>query len=156
MDPYKSIPTRRKAVQNPVLCIIKIEMITVLPISNRTAISICRHQYEKGEYLLRKYLLLICCGVGPLVETDKYTLGSPGMLKYQDAVWESEVAQSCLTLCGPMDCSLPGSSIHRIFQARVLEWVAICGQLARQVDMKSSRMAEELVSARKVLCKLGG
>ena len=38
---------------------------------------------------------------------------------------ESEVAQSCPTLCDPMDCSLPGSSIHRILQARVLEWVAI-------------------------------
>ena len=37
----------------------------------------------------------------------------------------SEVAQSCLTLCDPMDCSLPGSSVHGIFQARVLEWVAI-------------------------------
>ena len=35
------------------------------------------------------------------------------------------VAQSCLTLCDPMDCSLPGSSVHGIFQARVLEWVAI-------------------------------
>ena len=35
---------------------------------------------------------------------------------------ESEVAQSCPTLCDPMDCSLPGSSIHGIFQARVLEW----------------------------------
>ena len=38
---------------------------------------------------------------------------------------ESEVAQSCLTLCDPMDCSLLGSSVHGIFQARVLEWVAI-------------------------------
>ena len=38
---------------------------------------------------------------------------------------ESEVAQSCPTLCEPMNCSLPGSSIHGIFQARVLEWVAI-------------------------------
>ena len=37
---------------------------------------------------------------------------------------ESEVAQSP-TLCDPMDCSLPGSSVHGIFQARVLEWVAI-------------------------------
>ena len=37
---------------------------------------------------------------------------------------ESEVAQSCPTLSDPMDCSLPGSSIHRIFQARVLEWGA--------------------------------
>ena len=38
---------------------------------------------------------------------------------------ESEVAQSYPTLCNPMDCSLPGSSAHGIFQARVLEWVAI-------------------------------
>ena len=38
---------------------------------------------------------------------------------------ESEVAQSCLTLCNPMDCSLPGSPVCGIFQARVLEWGAI-------------------------------
>ena len=38
---------------------------------------------------------------------------------------ESEVAQSCLTLSDPMNYSLPGSSFHGIFQARVLEWVAI-------------------------------
>ena len=38
---------------------------------------------------------------------------------------KSEVAQSCPTLSNPMDCSLPGSSVHGIFQARVLEWVAI-------------------------------
>ena len=38
---------------------------------------------------------------------------------------ESEVSQSCPTLHDPMDCSLPGFSIHGIFQARVLEWVAI-------------------------------
>ena len=39
--------------------------------------------------------------------------------------WVSEVAQSCLTLFDPMDRSSPGSSVHGIFQARVLEWVAI-------------------------------
>ena len=38
---------------------------------------------------------------------------------------ESEVSQLCPTLSGPMDCSLPGSSIHGIFQARVLEWGVI-------------------------------
>ena len=38
---------------------------------------------------------------------------------------ESEIAQSCPTLNDPMDCSLPGSSIHGIFQARGLEWGAI-------------------------------
>ena len=38
---------------------------------------------------------------------------------------ESEVAQSCPTLSNPMDCSLPGSSVHGIFQASVMEWGAI-------------------------------
>ena len=38
---------------------------------------------------------------------------------------ESEVPQSCPTLCHPMDCSLSGSSVHGIFQTRVLEWIAI-------------------------------
>ena len=38
---------------------------------------------------------------------------------------ESEVAQSCPTLSDPMDCSLPGSSVHGILQAKVLEWGAI-------------------------------
>ena len=38
---------------------------------------------------------------------------------------EIEVTQSCLTLWDPMDCSLPGSSVHGIFQARILEWIAI-------------------------------
>ena len=38
---------------------------------------------------------------------------------------ETEVAQSCPTLCDPTDCSLPGSSIRGVSQARILEWVAI-------------------------------
>ena len=42
----------------------------------------------------------------------------------QPLLEESEVAQSCLTPCNPMNCSPPGSSIHGIFQARILEWVA--------------------------------
>ena len=45
-------------------------------------------------------------------------------MPFPSPVRESEVAQSCQTLSKPMDCSLPGSSIHGIFQARVLEWVA--------------------------------
>ena len=51
--------------------------------------------------------------------TDQWACSSSDLLKW------SEVAQSCLTLCDPMDCSLPGSSVHGIFQARVLEWGAI-------------------------------
>ena len=45
--------------------------------------------------------------------------------RVQNAVKWSEVAQSCSTLCDPMDCSLSDSSVHGIFQARVLEWIAI-------------------------------
>ena len=41
------------------------------------------------------------------------------------ASWRRKVAQLCPTLCDPMDCSLPGSSLHGILQARVLEWIAI-------------------------------
>ena len=46
-----------------------------------------------------------------------------GCMKERES--ESEVAQLCLTVCDPMDWSLPGFSVHGIFQARVLEWVAI-------------------------------
>ena len=49
---------------------------------------------------------------------------------------ESEVAQSGLTLSDPMDCSLPGSSVHGIFQARVLEW----GAIAFYSAIKKNRM----------------
>ena len=52
-------------------------------------------------------------------------VGCHFLLQFVKVKSESEVAQSCLTLSDPMDCSLPGSSIHGIFQARVLEWGAI-------------------------------
>ena len=46
---------------------------------------------------------------------------------------ESEVAQSCPTLSDPMDCSLPGSSVHGVFQSRVLEWVVIAFSKRRHI-----------------------
>ena len=48
---------------------------------------------------------------------------------------ESEVAQLCPTLSDPMDCSPPGSSVHGIFQARVLEWGAIAFSNSPQIDV---------------------
>ena len=59
---------------------------------------------------------------------------------------ESEVAQLCLTLSDPMDCSPPGSSIHGIFQARVLEWGAIAFSNPRcieQCEWKNSFSVKE-------------
>ena len=59
---------------------------------------------------------------------------------------ESEVAQSCPTLCDPMDCSLPGSSLHGILQAKILEWVAI----------SFSRGSSQLRDWTRVSCIAGG
>ena len=52
-------------------------------------------------------------------------VGCHFLLQCMNVKSQSEVAQSCPTLSDPMDCSLPGSSVHEIFQARVLEWGAI-------------------------------
>ena len=52
-------------------------------------------------------------------------VGCHSLLQGMKVKSKREVAQSCLTLPNPMDCSLPGSFAHGIFQARVLEWVAI-------------------------------
>ena len=59
---------------------------------------------------------------------------------------ESEIAQLCLTLSDPMDCSLPGSSIHGILQARVLEWGAIAFSLSRLVITFLPRKKRLLIS----------
>ena len=52
-------------------------------------------------------------------------VGCHFLLQCMEVKSQSEVAQSCLTLCDPMDCSPPGSSVHGILQVRVLEWGAI-------------------------------
>ena len=63
---------------------------------------------------------------GPWDSLGKNTgVGCHFLLQCLKVKSESEVAQSCLTSSDPMDCSPPGSTVHGIFQARVLEWVAI-------------------------------
>ena len=61
-------------------------------------------------------------------------VGCHFLLQCRKVKSESEVAQSCPTLSDPTDCSLPGSSVHGIFQARVLEWgaIAFSGEQAKQ------------------------
>ena len=64
--------------------------------------------------------------VGMLLYDDVRTCLTDVTFKQRPGGGESVlVAQSCLTLCHPMDCSLPGSSVHGILQARILKWVAV-------------------------------
>ena len=67
---------------------------------------------------------------------------------------ESEVAQSCPTLSDPMDCSLPGSAIHGIFQARILEWGGIAFSNAWPLDTEKDKERNSFlrVSGRNPLC----
>ena len=68
-------------------------------------------EQQTGSKLGKEYVKAVYC--------------HPAYLTYMQSESESEVAQSCLTVFDPMECSLPGSSIHGIFQARILEWAAI-------------------------------
>ena len=69
----------------------------------------------------RQPIRLLCPWDSPGKNTG---VGCHFLLQCMKVESEREVAQLCLTLCNPMDCSLPGSSIHGSLQARVLEWVA--------------------------------
>ena len=99
--------------------------------------------WELGQVLL--LCCCCCCQVASVVSDSvrphrqqptrlSHPWDSPGkntgvgchfLLQCMKVKSESEVAQSCLTLCNPMDCSLPGSSVHGIFQARILECISI-------------------------------
>ena len=81
-----------------------------------------------NEVKTKKVLCMLAVRVGIFKKLSLYFIKFkiPLMIRLiMSTKSESEVAQSCPTLCNPTDCSLPGSSIHGIFQARVLEWVAI-------------------------------
>ena len=66
----------------------------------------------------------------------------PAYLTYMQSESESEVSQSYPTLCDPMDCSLSGSSVHGIFQARVLEWIAISFSRYAEYIVLNARLDE--------------
>ena len=72
---------------------------------------------------------------------------------YGSAYMHVSVALSCLTLCDPMDCSLPGSSVHGIFQVRVLEWVALLSRGSSQPGIEPRSPALQMDS---ILSELPG
>ena len=82
----------------------------------------CNHEIKRCLCLGRKVMTNLDSILKSRDSPSSQGYGSPSS---HVLMCESEVAQSCLTLCDPMDCSPPGFSVHGIFQARVLEWVAI-------------------------------
>ena len=95
----------------------------------------------------------LCC---PCDSPGKNTgVGCHFLLQCMKVKSENEVAQSCLTLSDPMDCSPPGSSIHGIFQARVLEWGAIAfSKLLQQPELMQNGEASVVWSQRAWVLKL--
>ena len=87
--------------------------------------SLCGNSY-KGEIFQEEYIHQKCF----LYKKRILEISC----RYNMLWGESEVAQSCPTLCDPMECSLSGSSVYGIFQARVLEWGAI--SFSRWVNSK--------------------
>ena len=101
----------------------------------------CHHIFDKAVAVAAKLLQLcptMCDPINgqptrlprPWDSLEKNTgVGCHFLLQCKKVKSESEVAQSCLTLSDLIDCSLPGSSVHGIFQARVLEWVDKANEL---------------------------
>ena len=105
--------------------------------------------------------------MSPALQVDSLPLAPSGK-SLKSLERESEVVQLCLTLCDYIDCSLPGSSVHGIFQAIVLEWIAIsfsggCSQprarsrVSHIVDRRFTRCAtrEVLTVLRRIQFTLG-
>ena len=115
-----------------------------MPWLKHTKISFC-FLFTFSGYLSYFHVCCCCCSVASVVSNSVQPhrsqpprlpgpWDSPGknigvgchfLLQCMKVKIESEVAQLCTTPSDPIDCSLPGSSVHGIFQARVLEWVAI-------------------------------
>ena len=78
--------------------------------------------FSRGSSWPRDWPWVSCLTGGFFTPEDQ---GSPHIYISLYACLHAKSLQSCLTLCDPMACSLPGSSVHRILQAGILEWVAI-------------------------------
>ena len=100
-------------------CLYLLTLLLLLLLSRFSRVRLC----ETPE---RQPTRLPCSWDSPGKDTG---VGCHFLLQCMKVKSEREVAQSCLTPSDPMDCSLPGSSIHGIFQASVLEWGAIAFSL---------------------------
>ena len=138
-------PTNHRGRLNsaPYICLSCLTLAT--PLCSFLGNTVGTHISSSSHWFPRPVLTCCCCCIALVVSNSvrphrrqptrlPHPWDSPGkktgvgchcLLQCMKVKSESEVAQSCLPLSDPMDCSAPGSSIHGIFQARVLEWGAI-------------------------------
>ena len=121
------------------------QKLTVLCPITDSSINTTEFWTKFFKVTFKKYQRILSFHLGPSIQTKCHYYGEVlkkkkkkennfakelvtkgnSLLLFLERKKESEVAQSCPTLWDPMDCSLPGSSVYGIFQARILEWVAI-------------------------------
>ena len=110
----------------------QLQMTVALKVCLRQ-LQISRHSGLKSRWnillLLSRFSCVRLCATPECSPGKNTGVGCHFLLQCMKVESEIEVAQLCPTLRGPTDCSLPGSSVHGIFQARVLEWVAIAFSL---------------------------
>ena len=111
-----------------IVCCLLLQFNTLKSLTTYFFMLMIKFWNRSDKFLLPFKSILWRCLVLPLSclylcishsEVNSFTL------KWKERKKESEVAQSCPTLCNPVDCSPEGSSVHGILQARILEWVAI-------------------------------
>ena len=105
------------------LCIqMGISFLFSLPLASLLFLAICKPSSDNYFSFLHFFFLRMIFIIASCTVSRTSVHGSSGTLS---AAAAAKSLQSCPTLCDPMDCSLPGFSVHGILQARTLEWVAI-------------------------------
>ena len=102
--------------------IVKVREVKVTDVLQSMGLQRVRHYWATEQHHTAQTVYL---AFPPNMITLKSFFLQYTLFKKFTSLCENEVTQSCLTLWNPMGCSLPGSSIHGIFQARILQWVAI-------------------------------
>ena len=115
--PLPLMPTISTEFQQYVL----IMKYIVLSLSSGMVIFLSSWSYVYANCLFQSFWSLSESHGGCQISRGSWIFCPPSKVRSK----ETEFAQLCPILCDPMDCSLPGSSVHGIFQARVLEWFAI-------------------------------
>ena len=101
------------------------ESAFVNPICKSNTVSLGTQLIQSAVVLHCNRFIILSIQVIHKKQRQKINIFNLAVQYLRSTVSECEFAQSCLTLCDPMDCSLPDSSIHGILQARILEWVVI-------------------------------